>query len=430
MRSPLLASLVALALCSPSQARVVPEYRGYIIKLKRAADAPSATQALESAGVSISAEIPQLGLVISQTSPESLTTAALSQIEYIEPNYLVRAVGMQRRDDFAQVLEASSWGMDSIRAPQAWAITKGSKNVVAAISDTGIWRIHPDLSENLWNNPGETGLDAEGRDRATNRIDDDGNGFIDDVMGWNFETNNNHPNDDHYHGTHVSGTIGAVGGNKTGVTGVAWKASLMALKFLDSNGWGTTEGGIRTILYAADNGAKVVNCSWGGDAYTQSLRDAIEYAKSRGTLVVAAAGNEGTDNDREPAYPASYDNENLISVAALARGKKPALTYFSNYGRESVDIAAPGEDILSTYNPLQSPVRREWYYELSGTSMAAPHISGAIVLLYSLRPDLTWWEAKEILLSTARPVTTLQGKVRTGGTLDVEAALKKAALVL
>jgi subtilisin family serine protease len=228
-----------------------------------------------------------------------------------------------------------------------------------------------------------------------------------------------------FHGTHVSGTIGAVGGNRSGIVGVAWHVSLMPVKFIDSDGTGTYSGGIGSILYAVDHGAKVINCSWGGNDDSQALKDAVDYAKSKGVLIVAAAGNDGTDTDSAPLYPADLDCDNVISVTSIF-DETGTLSYFSNYGVETVDIAAPGERVYSTFNPTYQ-LDRVYYEYLDGTSMATPHVSGAIALAYAANPHLTWREMKDLVLSTGRKTAKLEGKIKSGAILDVGALVTAAS---
>jgi subtilisin family serine protease len=396
---------------------------GYLVKFKKDVGSMG-ERILSGIGVKIEAKYPQIKLIKTKINPlkADLTIAdrflLTSMIEYVEPNFRVKAINSDQE-------LGPLFNHKLINAPGAWEITKGSKSVIVAISDTGIWT-HPDLKDNFWMNAGEIGLDAKGKDKAKNKIDDDGNGFVDDSLGWNFATNTKNPVDNHYHGTHVAGIVGAVGANEMGIEGVNWSVSLMSVKFLDMDGSGTTEGGIGTILYAADHGAKVVNCSWGGDGYTQSLVDAIDYAKSKGVLIVAAAGNDSADADKYPLYPAAYENENIISVASI-NDIKGTLSGFSNWGIKSVDIAAPGNSIYSTFNPTYSQLHRDFFQTLSGTSMAAPHVAGVIALMYSVNPDLKWNEVKDIIMSTGVKPAKLKGKILSESIVDAGAAVAKAS---
>ena len=407
-----------LFLFSTSHART--DHDGYLVKFKREVSLNN-LKILSDVGVNIQVRFPQINVIKADVNPLKMNLSIAdrfilaSMIEYVEPNFKAKAVF----DDRDLVL----YNHKLINAPAAWQITTGSKDVVVAISDTGIWS-HPDLTDNFWMNPGEVGLDAQGKDKSKNKVDDDGNGYVDDTLGWNFVTNTKNPRDDHFHGTHVAGIVGA-GDNKIGILGVNWKVSLMAVKFLDSDGSGTYEGGIGTILYASDNGAKVINCSWGGDGYSKALREAIEYAKSKNVLVVAAAGNDSTDADKTPLYPAGYDNENIISVASID-DSKGNLSGFSNWGPKSVAIGAPGNNIYSTFNPQYSPLHRNYYLELSGTSMATPHVAGVVGLIYSVNPNLKWNEVKDIIMSTGLKAPKLKGKILSESIVDAAAAVAKA----
>ena len=219
-----------------------------------------------------------------------------------------------------------------IDAPEAWEISTGSNSVVVAVIDTGVQYTHSDLSANIWNNTDEI---------PGNALDDDGNGYVDDVRGWNFVNNTSETMDDNSHGTHVSGTIGAVGNNAIGVAGVNWQVKIMPLKAFDRGGYGRTSDIITAIEYANANGASVISNSWGGAPEDQALNDTIAASP---VVVVCAAGNFGADNDKNAFYPASYSSTNIISVAATE--ENDALAYFSNYGLNSVDLAAPGINIL------------------------------------------------------------------------------------
>jgi len=241
-----------------------------------------------------------------------------------------------------------------IDGPEAWDLLTGSKDVLVGIIDTGIDRNHEDLSENMWTNPNEI---------AGNGVDDDQNGYIDDIHGWDFYNNDNNPHDDNSHGTHCAGTIGAVGNNGKGVVGVSWKVSMVGLKFLGGSGGGYLSDGIKSIAYATKIGVDLTSNSWGGGGYSSSMKTAIDEAAAAGIGFVAAAGNHAGDNDAYPSYPASYESENVISVGAHDHFAKSA--YFSCYGKTSVDLFAPGVNILST-------IPGNGYASYSGTSMAHP----------------------------------------------------------
>ena len=268
-------------------------------------------------------------------------------MEYAEPNYIVNATSTPNDPDFNNLWGLHNTGQSGgtsdadIDAPEAWDFTTGSSNVVIAVIDSGVAINsnisvgHPELIDNLWINPGETS--------CTNGVDDDSNGYIDDCYGWDFIDNDNDPMDYAGHGSHVAGTIAAVGNNSQGITGVMWNASIMPLRFLDGAGSGNTADAISAILYASANGAAVINNSWGGGGFSQALEDAINASSA---VVVCAAGNDGLDTDTTPHYPSSYSSDNIISVAATDHND--TLASFSNYGASSVDLAAPGVNIYST----------------------------------------------------------------------------------
>ena len=343
-------------------------------------------------------------------------------IACFEPNAILTSLAIPNDSSFSQLWGLHNTGQSGgtadadIDGPEAWELTTGSSEVILAIIDTGIDYEHLDLGDNVWRNPGEIAGDG---------IDNDGNGYVDDVYGWDFVGNDNDPMDDNGHGTHVAGTIGAVGNNGTGVAGINWNVQLMALKFLDDTGSGSTSDAVEAINYATlmkrDYGVNVVasNNSWGGGGYSSSLRDAIAAAGNEGILFVAAAGNGGTDgvgdnNDEYPHYPSNYDLDNIISVAATDRNDR--LASFSNYGAASVDLAAPGVSIYSTL-----PDGYGWY---SGTSMAAPHVTGVVGLLASLSPGATAGEIKSAILAGADPISGMTGLSVTGGRLNAYGALQ------
>jgi subtilisin family serine protease len=300
------------------------------------------------------------------------------------------------------------WGLFKISAPAAWNISRGDTQVVVADIDSGVDYNHEDLINNIWRNPREIPNDNK---------DNDSNGFVDDVVGWDFYNRDNRPWDDNGHGTHTSGTLGATGGNGAGISGVSPRVSIMPLKFLSRYGSGSTEDAILAINYAVKAGAHILSNSWGGDEYSQALQETIAAAGEKNVLFVAAAGNDGTDNDATPMYPASYDLPNIVSVAAS--DSNDLLADFSNFGFKTVHLAAPGDVIHSTL-----PSNR--YGIMSGTSMACPVVAGAAALLKAHRPTLSAVALKDILLSSVDVAQAYQGKVRSGGRLNVERALQKA----
>ncbi len=310
-------------------------------------------------------------------------------------------------------LSALPSGKD-IAARQAWETCTDSSAVLVGVIDTGIDYTHPDLTANCWVNPGESGLDAQGRDKTSNGVDDDDNGFIDDVHGWDFCNDDNDPIDDNNHGTHCAGTIGGVGDNGLGVVGVNWNVRMAAIKFLSAGGSGMLSDSIDCVYYANRIGVDLTSNSWGGGDATETMHDAIEAAHALGVLFIAAAGNSAV---AVPMYPASYDNDNVISVAATDSADQMAS--FSNYGVPHVDLGAPGVNILSTVPMLRNPP----YAFFSGTSMACPHVAGAAALLKGRVPSMAHLDLKKRLLDMADPIPALTGRCITGGRLNLARAM-------
>jgi subtilisin family serine protease len=307
---------------------------------------------------------------------------ATGSVRSCSPNYEVR-VDATTPDD---PMLSSLWGFgDSagISAQRAWDVSVGSSDVVVAVIDTGVDYTHPDLRANMWSNPGEI---------PDNGVDDDANGYVDDVHGINAirgATQRGDPLDENGHGTHVAGTIGAVGNNAEGVVGINHRVKIMALKFLGPTGAGSLSDAITAIDYmvmlkARGINIRVANNSWGGSGYAAALADAVQRTEDAGIIFAAAAGNNGSDNDVDPAYPANFEMANVVSVAALDEWGN--LASFSNYGATTVDIAAPGVGIYSTF-----PGNR--YVQLSGTSMATPHVAGTLALLFAAETNLPYTDA-------------------------------------
>lgn len=354
-------------------------------------------------------------------------------IEYIQPDYIYYPVTKMPDDPDISI----QWGLNNIGqnggttdadidAPEAWDIATGSPSIVLAIIDTGVDWAHEDLAENIWQNLGED-LDGDGRVLEQNAsgewvfdpddingVDDDGNGYPDDFVGWNFHNNNNNPLDNDDHGTHVAGIAGAKGNNDIGVAGVTWDVQLAALKFLDS-GSGLVSNAIEAINYAVMMDMPISNNSWSGPINDQALYEAIEDAGQNGHLFVTAAGNDFRNNDLVASYPNSYDLDNIISVANTDRNDN--LSPDSNYGAVAVDLGAPGTDIYSTF-PNNS------YSSQGGTSMSAPHVAGACALLWENHPDRTYTEIKEAILNTVDANADLNGKCVTNGRLNLYEAMK------
>ncbi|MDG1846699.1 MAG: S8 family serine peptidase [Acidimicrobiales bacterium] len=313
------------------------------------------------------------------------------------------------------------WGLTGshgIGASAAWQNTSGANEVVVAVIDSGVDVSHPDLANVIWENSNEI---------AGNGIDDDGNGYVDDLNGWDFINNDNQPEDGNGHGTHVSGTIAAVRNNGLGVAGVANNVKIMPLRFLDSAGKGYLSNAISALNYAISNGAPISNNSWGGGGYSQSLHTAIGAANEAGHTFVAAAGNSGLNIDAVATYPAAYDNDNVISVAAIDSSGN--LASFSNYGPNNVDIASPGVSIVSTvsHQYCGQSSGADCYASFDGTSMAAPHVTGVVALILGMRPGSTPQEISQILRDSARTSSGLYGAVSFGAELDAAAAVTLAS---
>lgn len=350
------------------------------------------------------------------------TLAAQSGVLSVEANTILHADATIPNDpDFGKLYgmnnDGSTGGVAgaSIHAAEAWDLTTGSKSVVVGVIDTGIDYTHPDLKDNMWTNSGETGLDANGVDKASNGVDDDNNGYIDDWHGWDFVNNDNDPMDDAGHGTHVSGTIGARGNDGVGVVGVNWDVSIVGLKFLSASGSGTLVDAVKAIEYSNSLGVTLTSNSWGGGGYSDTMDAAIKVADEKGILFVAAAGNDSANNDRDPHYPSSYAGDNIIAVAAT--DNKDAIASFSCFGAATVDVAAPGVDIYSS-------APGNIYKILSGTSMATPHVAGIAALIKSHYPDATAAQIKARILNTVDPVASLQGVTLTGGRVNAFNALE------
>jgi hypothetical protein len=299
-------------------------------------------------------------------------------------------------------LGGNNWGQDLIKAPEVWAKGITGQNAIVAVLDSGVDYNHPDLTGNIWTNSKEIGIDSNGRDKATNSIDDDGNGYVDDARGWDFVGNDNDPMDDNSHGTHVSGIIAAKQ-DGIGMTGVAPNAKIMPLKILDEKGAGKTEDEINAILYAVENGATVINLSLGGTSLENDELQAIRLAESRGVIVVSAAGN---DSGPRPDYPSRFAAE--VGIAAGSVGKNGKFSSFSNRaGANTINylVAPGGEGGNQTQNNIYSTVPLSFpgipYRYYAGTSMATPHISGVVALMRQANPNLTTAELKKILVETA-----------------------------
>lgn len=447
----LAAFLVMAALASAQQ----PAYKPGVVLVRFAnvGSQPPATAAknsiinsiLSSSGAPVQREytlVPGLAVVnLPAGASVENAVASLKQsssILYAEPDYKLDLYAVPNDTRFSELWAMRNTGQSGgtagadISAPEAWDISTGSSGIIVAVTDTGVDYTHPDLAANMWHNPGEI---------PGNGIDDDHDGFIDDVYGIDTGDNDGDPMDNSAspgHGTHVSGTIGAVGNNARGVAGVCWNVRIMAIKIADSNGGPGTwdawvSNAISGIQYAKDKGAKVINASWGDYEYSQLLYDAIASARDAGIIFVAAAGNGypnnsgiPNNNDSRPAYPASYGLDNIISVMATSNTDQQAS--YSNYGLISVDLGAPGGTMQFENDPrgILSTLPGNQYGPYQGTSMASPHVAGACALLLSINPTLTYSQVKQILLDTTDK--TLPGLCVSGGRLNLGAAAQEAAM--
>ncbi len=344
-------------------------------------------------------------------------------VEYAEPNWIYNHTAVSNDTYFTN---GSLWGMYGdasspvnqygSQAAEAWAAGHTDcSGVLIGVIDEGIYFNHSDLAANIWTNPFDP---ADG-------VDNDGNGYVDDVRGWDFDGNSNNinsggANDDH--GTHVSGTIAGVGGNGAGVAGVCWSGvKLISGRFLGRRG-GTTANAIKAVDYFTDlktrHGLNIAatNNSWGGGGFSQALQDAIGRAETAGILFVAAAGNSGANNDTTASYPSNYPNSNVLAVAALA--SNGTLASYSQYGATTVDICAPGSAVNSTVPRSSKGVLTSAYASYSGTSMATPHVTGAVALYASSHPGASAANIKSAIMGTSVPTASCNGKVVSNGRLN------------
>jgi subtilisin family serine protease len=388
-----------------------------LVRFAGSATASARADALSDLDATVVERLPLSGLVRVRLAPGTSVESAAAALErragvrYAEPNHRYQLTATPNDQYFS-----SLWGMTKIEAPAAWETRTDSNAVTVAVVDTGVDYTHVDIQDNVWAN-----------DDPIGGGDNDGNGYVDDVRGWDFAYGDNDPSDDEGHGTHVAGTIGARGNNTTGVTGVNWRVKLMALKAADSSGL-EESWIVDAFHYACANGAKVINGSFGGSSYSQAILDSINACP--GSLFVVAAGNGGPDgvgdnNDSSPVYPCSYIAANIVCVAATTSGD--VLASFSNYGVNSVDLAAPGVSILSTVPPAfdVDPADGNGYDTYHGTSMATPHVAGAAALVLANSPGLTTAELRRALLLAVDAKPSLIAVVATGGRLNVRRALSQ-----
>lgn len=355
--------------------------------------------------ISLATNEASMSMVLAPSRSTKISKAIVSDITKKDVSVLLNDPAMNQK-----------WGLMQNQVGKAWGISQGSKKIKVAVIDTGIDVNHEDLKENLWVNKGETGFDALGRDKATNGIDDDGNGFVDDVYGWNFVKNNHDLKDNHGHGTHIAGIIGAVGGNGKGISGISPEVSLMILKYYDPKGHGedNLKNTIKAIHYAIDNGAHIINYSGGGLEYSPDEKAAIEKARKRGIIFIAAAGNERSNSDIKKYYPADYPLDNIISVTAI--DNQTRVLPSSNYGVLTVDIGAPGSNIYSTLPDNK-------YGFMTGTSQATAYVSGVAALVLAHHEYYKPVQVAKYLKNTGDIVDSLKDKTRYARRLNSYRAL-------
>ena len=403
-----------------------------IVRFESAADAGARAAARVGADVDFERALPLSGVQLVRAEPGQSVPAAEAELErsadvvYAEPNFVRKLQAVPNDPLFSKLYGLQNMGQPvagaigrpdaDIDAPEAWDLTTGSRDVVAAVVDSGVDAGHPDLDSSIWTNPEESG-----GGRESNGIDDDANGLVDDWRGWDWAADDNLPADENGHGTHVAGTIAASGNDATGVTGVSWNSRVMPLRMLDADGSGTVADLISAYRYAGAEGARIVNASLGGAGFSRAELDAIDAIPN--TLFVVAAGNGGDDGvgdnvDATPEYPCAYQAANIVCVAAS--DQNDGLASFSNFGSASVDLAAPGVNTLST-------VPGGGYAYFDGTSMATPHTAGAAALLWSLYPGASVTGVKSALLGGTDAKSAFTGKTATGGRLNAYRSLELAA---
>ncbi len=423
-----LIALYTNEVAAPAKMKTAPQAPAIQVTAAQVSEQVTRTYALQPGLVVLEPAATATALPVPGATPKSKpelkerirALMATGAFKYVEPDYEL-TTSLTPTD--ARFTDGTLWGLKNtgqsggvvgadVNAEAAWNITTGAAGVIVAVIDTGIRYTHQDLATQMWVNPDEI---------PNNGLDDDGDGYVDNVHGINAIIDSGNPMDDNDHGTHCAGTIGAAANSGGPHVGVAWTVQLMACKFLDANGSGNTSDAIECINFAVANGARVLNNSWGGGPFQQALFDAIASARDQGVLFVAAAGNGGADgvgdnNDTAPSYPASYAVDNVISVAAVNRANQ--LADFSNFGQNSVHLGAPGVDIYSSTSGADNE-----YQVFDGTSMATPHVSGVAALVLAQTPGITYSELRQRILQGAVPIPALAGKTQTGGRLNALNAL-------
>ncbi|PYI81124.1 MAG: hypothetical protein DME26_20325, partial [Verrucomicrobia bacterium] len=417
---------------SPARAPVGFRNNRILVRPKVGVAVDALTDLHRLTGAQVLRTFPDIGhLQVLQAPPEAAVADLVGRyqqsglVEYAEPDFTVKA--LLEPNDF-RYYDNSLWSLHNtgiyggvpgadIDAPLGWDIQNTASNVIVAVIESGVRLTHEDLAANLWTNPGETGNDALGRDKGSNGVDDDGNGFIDDVHGINAILGTGVPLDDAGHGTHIAGILGGVGNNSVGIVGVCWRVQIMACKFLDAQRQGVISDAITCIDYARRKGANIINASWGDYSYNSAaLRDAIQSARNAGIIFVAACGNDNNNNDINPLYPASFKLDNIIAVAATTRIDARAV--WSNYGPTNVHLGAPGDPIFSCWHTSDSA-----YQYFNGTSTAAPHVAGVCALLWAHFPNENYKQIINRVLAGAEPLPSLAGKCVSGGRLNLQRAL-------
>ncbi len=411
-----------------SQVLAVSEFNGYIVKLKNTNNLTVNVSSLSKFGKVEKLTKTEFGTFVKVTSKSDLlkSNSLLKNpnIEYVEPNWIIKISDGSSSEAFEPTDDQykKQWGLkntgkngglfggvagEDINAASAWSLTTGSRDVKVAVIDTGVDYRHPDLKKQMDVNELELNGSAG--------VDDDGNGYVDDIYGYDFANKDGDPMDGHSHGTHCAGVIGASHDGK-GIAGVMGQVKLIGIKFLSDKGSGETIDAISSIEYAIKRGVNVMSNSWGGGEYSEALKEAISHANDVGIVFVAAAGNESSNNDSRPTYPANYDLPNVITVGSFAA--TGSASSFSNYGVKSVHVFAPGSSIVST-------VPNARYSSMSGTSMACPHVAGVVGLVLSQKPTLSPIEVRDILVATSKKTNKLQAKSVSAGRVDAFEALKK-----
>lgn len=424
MISKILKTSAASLLLASAFGAYAQEYNGYIVKFKEGA---SLTQSRSLGNISKITETP-MGTFAKLDSVADLHDKSFQSlqnhpdIEYIEPNYII-TVENNFENSLAQITDgkfSEQWGLandgkgggvfspnlkgEDINALKAWEITKGNREIKVAVIDTGVEYNHPDLKDQMDVNLAEL--------NGQPGVDDDGNGYVDDIYGYDFANNDGDPQDGNGHGTHCAGVIGARH-NTIGIAGVMANVRIVGVKFLSDKGSGETIDAINAIMYAIKRDVHVMSNSWGGGGKGQALQEAIEAANDAGIIFIAAAGNESSNNDKRPTYPANYEVPNVVSVGSFTgAGKRSS---FSNYGETTVHVTAPGTNILSTFKGS--------YSKLSGTSMATPFVSGIVGLMLSEDSSLSPAEIKDRLIRTSNKTSRLTTSSVSGGRVDAYRAV-------